>query len=120
MRRLPFIIVLTLALLGIILPGEALRAQMPPGMAIRKEGGKKPLAYVSGTVYLSPEDPTESEEPGVGVAVTVIGKRASTARLDTLYAQTGPDGRFVVMGLAPGEVFIRFSMLGYEEQSRAM
>lgn len=43
MRRLPFIIVLTLALLGIILPGEALRAQMPPGMAIRKEGGKKPL-----------------------------------------------------------------------------
>ena len=30
MRRLPFIIVLTLALLGIILPGEALRAQMPP------------------------------------------------------------------------------------------
>ena len=86
MRRLPFIIVLTLALLGIILPGEALRAQMPPGMAIRKEGGKKPLAYVAGTVYLSPEDPTESEEPGVGVAVTVIGKRASTARLDTLYA----------------------------------
>ena len=34
MKRLPFVMVLTLALLGIILPGEALRAQMTPGMAI--------------------------------------------------------------------------------------
>lgn len=115
---------LTLALLGTILPSASLRAQLPPGITVRRDGGpggtKKPLAFITGTVYLSQEDPSEPEEPGAGVAVSVIGKRASTAKVDTLYSQTDARGHFTIMGLAPGDVFIRFSMLGYEEQSKAM
>ncbi|MGN0202155.1 MAG: outer membrane beta-barrel protein [Candidatus Cryptobacteroides sp.] len=119
-----FIAALAMVLFGVILPCRILQAQPPPGQAARPPGGpggnKKPLAIISGTVYLSQEDENLPEEPGPGVAVTVIGKRASTARLDTLYAQTDVNGRFTVMGLAPGDVFIRFTMLGYEEQSKAM
>ncbi|MGN1214715.1 MAG: outer membrane beta-barrel protein [Candidatus Cryptobacteroides sp.] len=115
---------LVLAILGTFLPSELLLAQLPPGMTVRKDGGpggyKKPLALITGTVFLSQDDPDIPEEPGAGVAVMVIGKRASTAKLDTLYSQTDDRGRFMIMGLAPGDVFIRFSMLGYEEQSRAM
>lgn len=103
-----------------------LNAQSPVHMTVRPagpgggNGGRKPIAFINGNVYLSPEDENAPEEPGAGVTVTVIGKRASTGKVDTLYTQVNKEGRFMLMGLAPGDVFIRFSMIGYEEQSKAM
>ena len=79
----------------------------------------KEMAMIGGNVYLTSEDGSD-EVPGVGVIVTVFGKKVNSKKVDTLYTTVGEGGRFMIGGLAKGDVFIKFSMLGYEEQSNAM
>lgn len=99
----------------------------PGGMQFHVRGGGPGFgqqgprqAFITGRVFLSPDDVEAEEAPGVGVIVTVYGKKVSSNKVDTLYTEVGDKGRFFLGGLAPGDVFIRFSMVGYEEQSNAM
>ncbi|MCQ2119937.1 MAG: carboxypeptidase-like regulatory domain-containing protein, partial [Bacteroidales bacterium] len=78
------------------------------------------MAFITGKVYLAPDDVEEEEAPGVGVTVTVFGKKVGSNKVDTLYTVVGDKGRFYISNLAPGDVYVKFSMVGYEEIGNAM
>lgn len=72
-------------------------------------------AHVLGRVIFSPVDKDGEETPGVGTVVMIV-----TEKKDTLYTTVGEKGSFGIYNVPVGPVFIRFSMMGFEEQARTI
>lgn len=128
--RLKHILALTMALVALTIGAEALHAQPRGGGGGYRRGGGQPQqpqsaftqnnqpAMLWGNVYLTSETKGEPEVPGVGVTVVVYGKKFKSTKIDTLYATVGQTGTFFFRNLAQGDVYVKFSMVGYEDLER--
>ena len=103
----------------LILFGTVLFAQ-PRGMRM---GGYQMnnVAWIVGSVVLSPDEEGGEEIPGAGVTVMVITlkeqKDKTLKATDTLYTTVSNEGRFFFRIVPVGKAYVRFSMIGYEEES---
>ena len=103
----------------------------PAGMSVRGGGGpggtpgmmgqrNSNFAFISGTVVLSPEEEGGEETPGVGVTVIVVTENTKKHKQDTTYAVAGENGTFFMRGLQVGTAYVRFTLMGYEDQYKTV
>lgn len=76
--------------------------------------GDSKYSMVWGKVILSPGEEGGEEIPGTGAVISIVVKQ----RKDTLRAVANDKGLFMFRNVPTGKAYVKFSMLGYEDEAQ--